>query len=243
MEAHRAHAGVQEQGCVALANLFTNANNRVSIPKAGGITAIVSGVEAQSEHAGIQEKKGCVTLTNLAINNVENKVLIAKAGDITAIVSGMKAHRDHAGVQEQGCFVLQNLAPGSSDNKMSIAKEGGIVAIMSGTEAHRDHAGVQKQGCCTLYNLSFDPKVAFAVKVIGGVQVLKAASKNEYAADALLNIEKSSSRNKGDDLPKDTTKNEYLAGGLLSIRKDIQKASRRRDYLPKDTTKKGRKGW
>jgi hypothetical protein len=61
MKAHIDHAGVQEQGCRALANLATNADNRVSITKAGGNAVILSGMKVHIDHAGVQ-RQGCCAL-------------------------------------------------------------------------------------------------------------------------------------------------------------------------------------
>ena len=61
LQAHRDHASVQELGCCQLAKLATNAENRVSIAKAGGFDVILSGMKAHIDHAGVQ-RQGCCAL-------------------------------------------------------------------------------------------------------------------------------------------------------------------------------------
>ena len=109
MGAHRVHDGVQEQGCRVLANLASNAANKVLLAVLGGIAVIVSGMEAHRAHAGIQEK-GCRALCALSTNHDGIRQAIAKAGGIAAIVNGMLAHHDRVAVQKRGCLTLYNLS-------------------------------------------------------------------------------------------------------------------------------------
>jgi hypothetical protein len=170
--------------------MYVNAAHQVSIAKVGGITAIVSGMNANRDHVGVQEQ-GYRALANLAVN-AANKVLIVETGGITAIVRGVKAHLNQADVQKYGCRAVANLAVTQDDNRLVIAKVGGITAIVSDMKAHNHHVGVQGWGSLALYNLSSNTKVAILIEVGGGVQVLEAASSYPYAGSALEKIEKAS---------------------------------------------------
>ena len=111
--------------CAALVNLAANnAENRVKIAEAGGIQAIVEGMDKHKEHAGVQEH-GCWALQNLA-DNAENQVKIAEAGGIQAIVEGMEKHKENEDVQHYGCGALVNLATNNAANKASIRDHGGL---------------------------------------------------------------------------------------------------------------------
>ncbi|KAJ1469185.1 hypothetical protein T484DRAFT_1852578, partial [Baffinella frigidus] len=96
MAANMSSAGVQLQGCLALASLAEmSAENEVWIAKAGGIEAVLAGMGAHGSSAGVQEQ-GCAALASLARND-ENEAAIARAGGIEAVVAGMGAHGSSAG--------------------------------------------------------------------------------------------------------------------------------------------------
>jgi hypothetical protein len=76
MRAHEGHAGVQEQGCVALCNLAGNADNQVKVAQAGGIEVVISAMRKHEGHAGVQES-GCGALCILAYN-ADNQVNVAQ---------------------------------------------------------------------------------------------------------------------------------------------------------------------
>ena len=183
--------------------MYVNAAHQVSIAKVGGITAIVSGMNANRDHVGVQEQ-GYRALANLAVN-AANKVLIVETGGITAIVRGVKAHLNQADVQKYGCRAVANLAVTQDDNRLVIAKVGGITAIVSDMKAHNHHVGVQEWGCLALYNLSANAIIAAFIAVCGGVQVLGAVSTYPYAEEALDKIRAASIPNK--KLPSDSAKN------------------------------------
>eukprot|EP00961_Rhodomonas_salina_P246743 3333295-Rhodomonas_salina.1 len=71
MGKHGGSAGVQEQGCWALRNLSINSENKVKIGAAGGIEAVLAGMEKHVESAGVQEQ-GCWALINLTFNDDNN---------------------------------------------------------------------------------------------------------------------------------------------------------------------------
>ena len=66
-------AGVQHQGCYALANLaYNNAGNKVAIAAEGGIAAVIGGMGRCEGDARLQEY-GCMLLAMLARNGKEGR--------------------------------------------------------------------------------------------------------------------------------------------------------------------------
>jgi hypothetical protein len=137
------------------------------------LPAIVRGMAAHADHAGVQEH-GCRALVNLALN-VNNQVAIAAQGGIAAVVAAMRAHTGHADVQEQGCGALRNLASNNADNKVAIAAQGGIAAVVAAMRAHTGHAGVQEYGCRALNNLAANADNKSTIKREGSQEVVQRA--------------------------------------------------------------------
>jgi hypothetical protein len=171
MVAHRSIAGVQQEGCAALANLALNVENKTAIAMAGGIETVVLAMGAHRSIAGMQEQ-GCLVLEVLG-RNKENTPLIASAGGIEAVVAGMITHPSIPGVQQEGCAALANLAR-NEENRTAMAMSGGIEAIMAGMKAHKSIAGVQLQGCAALGTLARKEANRTLIARAGGIEAVVA---------------------------------------------------------------------
>jgi len=113
-------------------------NEMAGLEDQGNAHAIVEGMRAHSQDAGVQEKV-CEALMSLAFN-AENKVAIAEAGGITAVIAALQLHSTHAKVQENDCTALYNLAMDSAENKVAIAEADGISAVVAALQQHPTHA-------------------------------------------------------------------------------------------------------
>ena len=79
---------MQEQGCGALWNLSSLAENQAKVAEAGGIGAVASAMRQHEGDAGVQEQ-GCGALWDLSLL-AENQANVAEAGGIGAVVSAMR---------------------------------------------------------------------------------------------------------------------------------------------------------
>ncbi|KAJ1493272.1 hypothetical protein T484DRAFT_1929409 [Baffinella frigidus] len=100
MGAHGSIAGVQEQGCKALANLAENyENDAEEIVRAGGIVAVVAEMGANTSDARVQ-LQGCRALGSLAETIDEEGVPALRQ---------RWRHTDRPGVENEGGRVLKIL--------------------------------------------------------------------------------------------------------------------------------------
>ena len=109
--ANRSIAGVQLQGCAALASFGAMSDGdelEADLLGAGGFDAVLAAMGVHGTSAGVQEQ-GCKALVNLALHDA-NEAAILRAGGIEAVVAGMRAHRSSERVQEEDCMALLHLA-------------------------------------------------------------------------------------------------------------------------------------
>jgi len=150
------------------------ADNAETIPKAGGIEAVIGGMKAHEESADVQ-KKGCSVLHTLGWGGArftETRVAIVAAGGIEAVVGAMKAHEGSAEVQARCCRVLWTI-----DDKAAtaIVAAGGIEAVVGAMKAHEGNADVQEEGSTALRGLT--DKNEAAIVAAGGIEAVVGAMK------------------------------------------------------------------
>ena len=84
MRTHRAHSGIQKNGCAALSSLAMDDDNLVTIAEEGGIAVIVEAMRQHKANSGVLEY-GCQALCNFAAID-DNRVKIAQEKGIAVIL-------------------------------------------------------------------------------------------------------------------------------------------------------------
>ena len=92
LRAHGANAAVQEQGCRALVNLCSNADNRVKAGGAGAIEAVVAALRAHGANAAVQEF-GCLALVYICWTRSELRARARAAGAVPALEAAVAAFK------------------------------------------------------------------------------------------------------------------------------------------------------
>jgi hypothetical protein len=179
MSSHREDAGMQHQGCAALAFTAINDADQVKIVALGGIETVVAAMDAHRDNADVQHF-GCRALANLAANDA-NKVKVAALGGIEAVVAAMQLHCDNVDVQRNGCGTLVNLTR-NGKNQMKIVALGGIEAIVAAMHAHGD-IDVHHYSCWALANLAVNDENDVKIAVLGGIEAT-VASMNAHRGNA-----------------------------------------------------------
>lgn len=110
MEAHLGDAGVQQNGCAALAELVqdTPSGGRFAVLAAGGAAALVFAMEAHPTSSEVQHL-GCVALRRLSELRVALAPL-ALGGAIAVAVAAMQRNPHDAEMQRNACLLLAQLA-------------------------------------------------------------------------------------------------------------------------------------
>jgi len=145
---------VAEYGCLTLANLARNDENRVTIAAAGGIPVVVGMINTHGTLVAEVASRGCLALASLA-NNAENRIAIAAAGGIPVIVVVVAIHgTTNELVAEYGCIAFFTISSNNADNSVAIAAAGGIPVLVGVLKTYG--ATIEKvaaYGCGAMSNL------------------------------------------------------------------------------------------
>jgi hypothetical protein len=115
MRRHADVAGVQEQGCGALANVADgNSANKSTIVRGDGVAAVVAAMRRHIDVAAVQEQ-GCRALLLFSFDSAANQAAVATAGGVEAVIAAMRRHADTSAVQREGCGALRNLTFNSDE--------------------------------------------------------------------------------------------------------------------------------
>ncbi len=112
---------VQQYGCVVLANLACNSNNRVVVADKSGIEEVLAALNAHRSSENVQHY-GCRALSNLA-DNSNNQTAIVGKGGIEAAVAALNAHRSSENAQRWGGLALTNLACRKMGHRFAYTKQ------------------------------------------------------------------------------------------------------------------------
>eukprot|EP00964_Phaeocystis_antarctica_P072502 scaffold44360_cov58-Phaeocystis_antarctica.AAC.1 len=168
VEATRAHplvAGVQEQGCLALAFVCCGFDaaagaRRQRAADAGAIEAAVNALRAHPQELNVQ-KWACRALAKVCVGDdaagLARSQRAAEAGAIEAAVAAMRAHPQAADVQEEGCRALANLCQGTDaaarSRSQRAAVAGALEEVLVAMRAHPQVVLVQAKGGEALLNV------------------------------------------------------------------------------------------
>lgn len=108
MGVHSSSAGVQEQGCAALANLAVSDGNKATISAKGGIGAVIQAMQEHTPSAEVQ-KHGCKALSYVALSNLQLRSMVRDAGALLLVEKAMSAFPDEEEIQTIGRGLLEKL--------------------------------------------------------------------------------------------------------------------------------------
>ena len=141
MNAHSAHAGVQEQALGALMNMGGDEDVRSAMVAAGSIPLIL---EAMRTHTSkTVQMRACGALWVLAAER-DTRTALVQAGAVPLILNCMRNHSTEPGAIERAAGALRSLAA-SSDALAQIAGNGGVELLEIALQSYPAHAGIGKQ--------------------------------------------------------------------------------------------------
>ena len=108
MKNHPSNAAVQLNGCLALAFIAVDAENKVLVARTGVIEAVVEAMKNHPSNADVQHC-GCRALVNICWSSTEICERIVRAGGKDVAMQAQSLHRSHSGVQENCKELLQKL--------------------------------------------------------------------------------------------------------------------------------------
>lgn len=168
---------VAELGCMILANLVVDSEERANIVlEAGGLAAVVNSLKQYSKNAQISTE-ACWAIGNLATGSEIIREEIVKLGGVEAIVECMnQSYKKSPQLAEHSCLALGNLALSSGTTSESrcqiIGKSKGIEAIIGCLNHYIEtNSVVVEAACCSLINISGGSKAHCDVIVdVNGIE-------------------------------------------------------------------------
>ena len=177
MRSHPAHAGVQEEGCVALRCLSNEDVGKVRVAQHGGIKVILQALECHRGRAVEMQHQGCWVL-GVVSNVAANRRTVAESGGMDIVLHAMRHHPNSTKVQKSGCYALGNIVACDAANQHDLARKGGMDLILKAMRQHQDAAEVQAWGCYAFGNeTGNDQHYRVQIAEMRGIEVIIQAMK------------------------------------------------------------------
>ena len=142
---------VQTEGLDVLWSWALGQDSKKMLVEAGAIPIILAAMRRHQSVPSVQ-RRGCLTLGNLAPNNLHNKDLIVQA--IPIILQAMRQHPFVPKIQRYACYALGKLATNNVHNQNLIAEAGAIPIIVHAIRQHHTVPDIRKYGCYAIGNLA-----------------------------------------------------------------------------------------
>lgn len=152
----RSSALVTRTACYALAVLSRGSSVGAAVAAAaGGIEAVISGLEAYAEDEVVQ-RWGLSALNGITCESFANQKRVVTSGGIEALVRAIKAYPANEAIQEDGCATIGRVSTVDASAAKHVESSIGVRAIVRTITMYGSSAKIQEFALQALANISSD---------------------------------------------------------------------------------------